>query len=58
MLDLEKEMIIKILEEKCIRMREEIEKEYLNKRNIVFKVLRMKVEYVGMEVEYLKKEFE
>lgn len=58
MLDLEKEMIIKILEEKCIRMREEIEKEYLNNRNIVFKVLRMKVEYVGMEVEYLKKEFE
>lgn len=51
-------MIIKILEEKCIRMREEIEKEYLNKRNIVFKVLKMRVEYVGMEVEYLKKEFE
>lgn len=58
MLDLEKEMITKTLEEKRTRMREEIEKEYLNKRNTVPKALRTKVEHVGTEVEHLKKEFE
>lgn len=44
-------MIWEILEEKYNRLKEEIIKEDLNKRKIVFKVLRM-------EFEYLKKEFE
>lgn len=58
MLYLDGEMITKTLEEKRTRMREEIEKEYLNKRNTVPKALKTRVEHVGTEVEHLKKEFE
>lgn len=50
-IDIEREMILEILEKKYNRLKEEIIKEILNKRKIVFKVLRM-------EIEYLKKEFE
>lgn len=50
-LDLGREMILKNLEENRTKMKEETEKEYLNKRNTVTNAVRT-------DIEHLKKEFE